>query len=157
MTEYEAKSPEELRCEDYGVRAPPPPPPTPPPPPSVGSNGPPAPAPAQRTGAMPPPAQRVVTAAVVHRERRGSNVSIPEGPETDGIEVLEVRVEGGGGAAEGQQAGDRNQLEDGRILVSAMDEFALPTYNSVSGGAPMVTCRVCLGWTIHSPIKKANL
>jgi len=49
----------------------------------------------------------------------------------------------GNGGAGGDQAGDGNQLEDGSILVSPIDEFAPPTYNSVSGGAPMVTCRVC--------------
>ena len=27
--------------------------------------------------------------------------------------------------------------------MTPIDEFAPPTYNSVSGGAPMVTCRVC--------------
>jgi len=39
--------------------------------------------------------------------------------------------------------GGTAQLEDGSILVTPIDEFAPPTYNSVSGGAPMVTCRVC--------------
>jgi len=53
----------------------------------------------------------------------------------------EPLLTGNGGA--GQLQGDGNQLEDGSILVSPIDEFAPPTYNSVSGGAPMVTCRVC--------------
>ena len=44
--------------------------------------------------------------------------------------------------------------EDGSILVSPIDEFAPPTYNSVSGGAPMVTCRVCQGRTLNSPKKQ---
>jgi len=57
----------------------------------------------------------------------------------DNLEA-EPLLTGNGG---GQQAGDGDQLEDGSILVSPIDEFAPPTYNSVSGGAPMVTCRVC--------------
>ena len=77
----------------------------------------------------------------------------------------EPLLTGNGGV--GQHQGDGNQLgkwcymeylymhththdvilltEDGSILVSPIDEFAPPTYNSVSGGAPMVTCRVCQG------------
>eukprot|EP00095_Tigriopus_kingsejongensis_P010902 maker-scaffold348_size200312-snap-gene-0.26 protein:Tk10902 transcript:maker-scaffold348_size200312-snap-gene-0.26-mRNA-1 annotation:"hypothetical protein DAPPUDRAFT_304652" len=32
---------------------------------------------------------------------------------------------------------------DGSILVQPLDDFSPPTYNSVGGGPPMVSCRVC--------------